>query len=87
VRLGRLATILPDTITCSQCGLNPVMLLPELPHHTITLICRKGAYKSPACTAFGELAAEWSVGRCQTAPPKKLRPCPLAETCAVGEHK
>jgi len=87
VRLGRLATILPDTITCSQCGLFPVMLLPELPHHTITLICRKGAYKSPACMAFAELAAEWSVGRCQATPPKKLRPCPLANSCDWGERK
>jgi len=85
VRLGRLATVLPDTIACSQCGLYPVMLLPELPHHTITLICRKGAYKSPACMAFAELAAEWCVGRCQAKPRIKLRPCPMAEVCDQDE--
>lgn len=81
VRLGRLATILPKAIACSQCGLHPVMLLPELPHHTITLVCRKGAYKSPACVAFAELASEWSALRCQVSPSERLRPCPLAETC------
>lgn len=61
VRLGRLATVLPKTIACTQYGLCPVMLLPELPHHTITLVCHKRAYKSPACLAFAELASDWSV--------------------------
>ncbi len=63
VRLGRLATVLPNTIVRAQHGLFPVLLRPELPHHTITLICRKGAYKSSACMAFFELASEWSVRR------------------------
>jgi len=81
VRLGRLATILPHAIACSQYGLYPLMLLPELPHHTITLICRKGAYKSPACRAFTELASEWSAIRCEASPNARLGPCPLAETC------
>jgi LysR family cyn operon transcriptional activator len=67
VRLGRFATILPDSIACSQHGLKPVMLLPELPHHTITLICRRNAYQSPACQAFAELANEWDIARCQKA--------------------
>ncbi|MHB1403932.1 MAG: transcriptional regulator CynR [Thiobacillus sp.] len=65
VRLGRLATILPGTISCAQHGLHSVSLLPELPHHTISLICRRGAYKSPACKAFSDVAAEWSVFRNQ----------------------
>lgn len=65
VRLGRLATILPDTISCAQHGLHSVALLPELPHHTISLICRKGAYKSPACKAFSDVATEWSAFRNQ----------------------
>ncbi len=79
VRLGQLATVLPYAIACSQYGLYPVMLLPELPHHTITLICRKGAYKSPACLAFAELAADWSKLRSQTSPNTRLMAVPLAE--------
>lgn len=86
VRLGRLATILPDTIACAQHGLNSVTLVPGLPRHTISLICRKGAYKSPACQAFGELAGEWSASRCRV-DDHKLRPCPLTETCAHDESK
>lgn len=82
VRLGRLATILPDTISCAQPGLNSISLLPELPHHTISLICRKGTHKSPACQAFAEVAAEWSTVRCQTMPSHRLRPCPLVDVCA-----
>jgi LysR family cyn operon transcriptional activator len=81
VRLGRFATVLPQVIACSQHGLQPVMLRPELPNHTITLICRKGAYRSPACRAFGELTAQWSTLQCQRRDRQRLRPCPLAETC------
>ena len=62
VRLGQLVTVLPDAIATAKRGLSPVMLLPELPHHTITLIYRKGGYRSPACKAFAKLAAEWHVG-------------------------
>jgi len=83
VRLGRLATILPVTIACSQHGLYSIPLLPELPRHTITLICRKGSNKSPACQAFAELAAEWTATRCQVKPSShRYRPCPLADACA-----
>ncbi|MEW6119237.1 MAG: transcriptional regulator CynR [Pseudomonadota bacterium] len=63
VRLGRLATILPNTIANHRQGLYPVMLKPEMPRHTVTLICRKGGYKSPACLAFGVLAALWCNSR------------------------
>jgi LysR family transcriptional regulator, cyn operon transcriptional activator len=86
VRLGRLATVLPKAIACAQWGLNPIMLLPELPHHAITLICRRGAYKSPACLAFAELASEWSARRCEAAPMERLDPCPLAETCETSRR-
>lgn len=79
VRLGRLATILPDTISCGQPGLHSIGLLPELPHHTISLICRKGTYKSPACQAFAEVATEWSTARKQL---NKLRFCPIVEVSA-----
>jgi LysR family cyn operon transcriptional activator len=81
VHLGRLATVLPHAIACAHGSLHAHMLLPELPNHTITLICRKGAYKSPACLAFGELASEWSTRRCEAVEQTRLRPCPLVETC------
>jgi LysR family cyn operon transcriptional activator len=64
VRLGRFATILPDTICSSQTGMIEVKLVPELPHHATSLIFRKGAYRSPACKAFSELAGEFTSGRC-----------------------
>ena len=82
VRLGRLSTILPKAIACAQSGLSPVMLVPELPHHAITMICRHGAHKSLACRAFGELASEWSTCRCEAVPADRLGPCPLAESCS-----
>jgi LysR family cyn operon transcriptional activator len=82
VRLGHLSTILPDTIACAQHGLHSISLLPELPHHTVSLICRKDAHKSPASLAFEELAAEWSTTRCKLKPSHRLRPCPMADTCA-----
>ena len=63
VRLGRFATVLPETIAQAQHGLDPIMLIPQLPHHTITLICHKDAYKSPASLAFTKLAEDWRDGR------------------------
>ncbi|MGO9544963.1 MAG: transcriptional regulator CynR [Rhodomicrobium sp.] len=81
VRLGRFATILPATIVCAQHGLHAIALSPELPPHTITMICRKGAYKSPACLAFAELAAEWSSFRCPMPSCDRLSPCPLSNAC------
>ena len=81
VSLGRLVTVLPTTIACTQSGLYAVPLLPELPHHTIALICSKGAYKSPACRAFGNLASEWNFGRCPVTPSTRSRPCPRPEVC------
>ena len=62
VRLGQLVTVLPDAIATAERGISPVMLLPELSHHIITLIYRKGGYRSPASKAFAKLAAEWHVG-------------------------
>lgn len=79
VRLGRLATILPDTICCAQPGLHSIPLLPELPHHTISLISRKGTYKSPACQAFAEVAAEWATARCEKSGNLKVKPGPSAQ--------
>ena len=85
VRYGMLASVLPNTIACAHRGLNAISLLPELPHHTISLICRKGAHKSPACKAFADLAAAWSSARCQLKESHRMRPCPLSQACGVGE--
>lgn len=63
VGLGHLATVLPRSIAETQPGLHWLPLLPELPNHTIALISHRGAYKSAACMAFEELAAEWSLAR------------------------
>ncbi|MEW8586874.1 MAG: LysR substrate-binding domain-containing protein, partial [Candidatus Thiodiazotropha sp.] len=86
LRLGRLATILPNTIACQQNEIYPVMLIPELPHHTITLICRKDSYKSPASLAFKELAAAWGVEGCHDTPVKRTGPCPMSEVCTPNNH-
>lgn len=82
VRRGRFTTILPETIACSQRGLCPVLMLPQLPHHTITMICRKSAYKSPACHAFGTLAGDWSTSRCTKKDGQRMRPCPMSDVCS-----
>jgi len=72
VGLGRLVTVLPTTIACTQPGLYAVPLRPDLPHHTIALIGPKGTYKSPACRAFGSLAAEWNFGRSPVSPDHEI---------------
>jgi LysR family cyn operon transcriptional activator len=87
VRLGRLATILPDTIACSQHRLYSIPLLPELPRHTITLICRKNSQKSPACLAFSALAAEWCNQKCKLGTCHRFMPCPLTEACTREKSK
>jgi LysR family cyn operon transcriptional activator len=79
VQFGRLATVFPTSLVRTQCGLYSIVLTPELPHKTISLICRKSEYKSPACRAFGELASDWSARRSTETPPRKLTPCPLSE--------
>lgn len=84
VRFGRLSTILPTSISCSQTRLHPVMLLPELPQHMITLICRKDTYNNPAypaCMAFASLAMEWSTSWCDINPGHRLTPCPVTDIC------
>jgi LysR family cyn operon transcriptional activator len=77
VRLGQVATILPDTIALYQHRLNSLELLPELPHHTVSLICRRDKKKSPACQAFGSLVLEWSQARSRLEPGQRFRPCQL----------
>ena len=60
VRRGQLATILPDAIAREQHGLNPVAVLPAVPHRTAALLRRQGAYMSAASRAFTELISTWS---------------------------
>lgn len=75
IQLGPHSTVLPDTIIRSQPGLFPLVLSPQLPHHTVSLIWHKGGYKSPACLAFIELASDWSARMLQknTEPSAKYR--------------
>ncbi len=80
IQVGPLATVLPISIVRSQCGLYPIMINPDLPHKAVTVISRKGGYKSQACIAFTKLASEWSVQRHKETPTRRLRPCPLADT-------
>lgn len=91
VGLGRLVTVLPTTIACTHPGLYAVPLLPELPHHTIALIGPKGTYRSPACRAFGKLAAEWNFGRSPVSPdhkpettPARFKPNRIRKTRQAG---
>ena len=51
------------------------------------MICRKGAYKSPACKAFSELATEWTTVRCKLKTCHRFRPCPLSDKCSHSEYK
>jgi len=79
IQVGSLATVLPKSIIHTQCGLYSIVLAPILPHQAITVICRKGGYKSPACLAFSEVALNWSARRLHETPIRKLRPCPLSK--------
>jgi len=85
IQVGPLATVLPKSIIRTQCGLYPIVLAPVLPHKAITLISRKGGYKSPACLTFMELAQKWSTRRLHETPVRKKRPCPLAEGYQDGD--
>lgn len=80
IQVGPLATVLPNTIIRTQCGLYSILLSPEMPHKTITVICRKGSYKSPACLAFIALASDWSAHRLEETPIRRMRPCPMSES-------
>lgn len=79
IQVGSLATVLPDTIIRTQCGLYSIPLSPEIPHKAITVISRKGGYKSPACLAFSAVASEWSIRRLEETPSRRMKNCPLTE--------
>lgn len=81
VSLGRMVTVLPTTIACTQPRIRAVPLQHELPHHTIALVCAKGAYRSPSCDAFVNLAAHWNFSRCPVTPVPGAKPCPKAGAC------
>jgi len=87
VQFGKLATVLPISIVRSQCGLYPIMPTHEIPHKAVTLITRKDGYKSPACAAFAQLAAEWSTRRLEGIPKRRLKPCPLSEDRFVKDNE
>jgi len=79
IQVGALGTILPSTIVRSQCGMYSIPIAPDLPRKAISVISRKADYKSPACTAFTALAAEWAARRSEETPIRRLQPCPLSE--------
>lgn len=56
IRRGSIATILPDAIARENAALQEIRLKPALPHRTVALLRRKGAYQGAACLAFAELA-------------------------------
>ncbi|MBO67889.1 MAG: transcriptional regulator CynR [Acidiferrobacteraceae bacterium] len=59
VRIGRLVTILPQSIIASQSGISALPSDSELFQHTVTLISRKEVYKSTACNAFIQSSKNW----------------------------
>ncbi len=58
VQLGKLATLLPETIIRKNTNLYSIVLIPEIPHKTVSLIWHKGRYKSPSSRAFIEIASD-----------------------------
>lgn len=84
IQVGALATILPESIVRTQCGIHSVALSPAMPQQEITIICRDKGYKSPASIAFAILASDWSDSRMLETPMRKIRPCPLSKpTCPL----
>ncbi len=86
IQVGGLATVLPNSIVRTQCGIYSINLSPEMPRKVITLIYRKDGYKSPASQAFSELALDWSERRLQEIPFRKRKPCPLSEPLYQEEY-
>ena len=59
VRRCEVSTILPTTIAEQQHGLKTISLLPEMPRHTISLVCNAELTTRPACRAFQNMASEF----------------------------
>lgn len=87
VQTGPLATVLPQSIIRTQCGLYPIVLAPTLPNQAISLISSRGGYNSPASSAFSALASEWVENRDQEVPIRKQKPCPLADDYYLNKGK
>jgi LysR family cyn operon transcriptional activator len=79
IQFGPLATVLPNSILRTQCGLYAIGLTPKMPEKSITLIRRKGRHLSPASKAFAEIASDWVTRRTEETPMRRRIPCPLSE--------
>jgi LysR family cyn operon transcriptional activator len=87
VQTGPLATVLPQSIVRTQCGLYSMVLAPTLPNQAITLISRKDGYNSPASLAFTATASDWADNRHLDVPVRKQKPCPLADDYYMNKDR
>lgn len=60
VRLGTLATVLPDAITQAQTDLHPIRPDPPLPSREVVLLHRSAGYQSAAARAFSSIAVRYA---------------------------
>ncbi|MFV8054354.1 transcriptional regulator CynR [Mycobacterium sp. 48b] len=60
VRLGTLATVLPDAITQAQADLHPIRPRPPLPSREVVLLHRSAGYQSAAAQAFSSIAVRYA---------------------------
>jgi len=60
VRVGRLATILPESVAQEQAGLSVVRLTPAIGSRRVALLQRRGGYRSAAARAFVAAAKDYT---------------------------
>ena len=60
VRVGRLATILPESVAQEQAGLSVVRLTPAIGSRRAALLQRRGGYRSAAARAFVAAAKDYA---------------------------
>ncbi|MFV8166988.1 transcriptional regulator CynR [Mycobacterium sp. 134] len=60
VRLGTLATVLPDAITQARADLHPIRPDPPLPSREVVLLHRSAGYQSAAARAFSSIAMRYT---------------------------
>ena len=60
VRVGRLATILPESVAQEQAGLSVVRLTPAIGSRRVALLQRRGGYRSAAARAFVAAAKDYA---------------------------
>jgi LysR family cyn operon transcriptional activator len=60
VRVGRLATILPESVAQEQAGLSVVRLTPAIGSRRVALLQRRGGYRSAASRAFVAVAKDYT---------------------------